>query len=287
MLCNIGESRVILIMKSTLRSMKSILNLLLSPRIVAILKELSVSAKTRKQLRTTLDVSSSVLAQTLNRMISMGLIEEKNDIVFILPKGLLILKIIEILEGYNRLLKVFGEYTNNYLLDDIPEYLVKRFYELSEINIVEMCEDCFQPHREFIRELENSNKIYGYSTVFFSEYIQSFLKFAEDGKIIKIAVSKDVLRRILKDYKNELEKGLEYDTVEFYVSNRDFRFSFVVTDRFFSISFYLRNNLFDYKRDFVCKSEDCIRWGKDLFSYVVMNSTRVCKESLKELVRDL
>jgi len=256
-------------------------------RVVEILNEVSNKAKTKKELKRTLNISSSALIQTLNRIASLGLICEENDHVYISPKGKIILNICETVSRYEKFLNVFGNYINDYTIEDIPDYLVKRFYELSEIKVVEKDGDVLRPHKEFMEGLRISKFIYGYTTVFFPEYVDTFLKFAEEGKRIKIIVNREIFRQIVSDYEDKLKKGLEYNNAEFYVSNRNFKLSFVVTDIFFSISFYLRNKLFDYKKDFICKSEDCIRWGNDLFNHVVKNSTRVYKESMKELVQHL
>jgi predicted transcriptional regulator len=135
--------------------------------------------------------------------------------------------------------------------------------------------------------LSKSKEICGYSTVLFPEYIESFLKFAEEGRRIELVVNRDVLRQILENYKIELEKGLEYKNVEFYFSQKDYKFSFVVTDTFFSISFYLKTGFFDYKRDFLCESKDSIRWGMDLFNHVKANSLKIDTKGVKEMIRHL
>ena len=141
---------------------------------------------------------------------------------------------------------------NEYDLEDLPDYLVARFYELSEVRVVERYEDVFAPHEEFMKNLAKSKEIYGYTSVFFPEYVEKFLRFAEEGKRIEIIVNEKVLGRIVREYKNELWRSICKRNVNFYVSKKDFKFSFVVTDEFFSISFYSRDGLFDYKRDFVC-----------------------------------
>jgi len=109
---------------------------------------------------------------------------------------------------------------------------------------------------------------------------------AKKGKKIEIIVNREILRRILENYKKEFSRGLRYNNVKFYVSRRDFKFSFIVTDQFFSISFYFKNGLFDYKRDFVCKSESAKRWGLDLFNYVRSSADIVSIEKLKEKIRN-
>ena len=148
-----------------------LLNILSSFRV---LEKLSIKSKTKNELKNSLDTSSSSLAQILSKMVNSGMIEQNGDVFRILPRGEFILKIQKTLDCYEKFLNRFGDYINLYTLEDIPENLVLRFYELNEIEVVERSEDVFLPHREFIEGLSESKEIYGYSTIFFPEYIASF-----------------------------------------------------------------------------------------------------------------
>ncbi len=252
-----------------------------SPRLLELLKN-SKSEIKRDELKKNLSLSSSRLAQVLKKAEELELVERVDDKIFVLPKGKVILKFVDTVERYGRFLEVFGEYLNVYDLSDIPDWLMARFYELWGIEVIERREDILKPHDEFLENLALSEEIYGYTTVLFDEYIE-FLEMAEKGKKIEVVANMDVLRTILMDYRKEFLKLLKYRNVKFYVSRRDFKFSFVVTDRFFSISFYFTNGLFDYKRDFVSESESARRWGFDLFDYVRDNADIVDIEKLKSV----
>lgn len=212
------------------------------------------------------------------------MIEKKSNRIVASPRGRFVLKILDMVNGYCRFLNAFGDYMGVYILEDIPEWLITRFYELADTEIIERQEDVFSPHEEFFENLSNSKEIYGYATVFFKEYIDFFLRLAEERRRIEIIVNRDVFRKISEEFAEEFKKGIEHENVRFYVSKRDFRFSFIVTDVFFSISFYLKNGFFDYRRDFVCRSEDARRWGKDLFNFVKENSDRIDIGKLRELI---
>ncbi|GBE54471.1 hypothetical protein BMS3Bbin15_00625 [archaeon BMS3Bbin15] len=214
-------------------------------------------------------------------MVSLNLIKEEKNNVTIFPKGEYILKICHTVNAHEDFVDKFGGYINTYVLEDIPEYLVARFYELREISIIERNADVYLPHNEFMENLAKSEIIYGYTSIFFPEYIDTFLEFAKKGKEIGIIVSEDVINAIIEYYQDNLEFGLKYKNVNFYVSDRNMRYSFIVTDKLFSISFFMKNGIFDYKRDFICSTRDCIRWGTDLFNYVRENSTKIDIGKLK------
>ena len=263
-----------------------LINLLSSKRVIEILKILSKKSLTTKELRDFLNVSSSSLRQTLNKMINYGLIDEDKDFVKILPKGEYLLKICEVMSNQEKFLKIFGDFLNLYYMDDIPENLVVRFHELSDMKLIEQECEIYTPHKEFIENLMKSKEIYGYSSIFFPEYIGLFLKLAKENRKIEIVVSKDIFDFITKNYKKELEEGLKHENVSFYISKKKFKFSFIVTDIFFCISFFFRNGVFDYKRDFICYSKKCKIWGIDLFKYVKKNSYRINIKDMKKLLQN-
>jgi predicted transcriptional regulator len=166
--------------------MGEIIRVLSSNRMIEILEKLSGGTKTKKELKDNIEISSSSLAQILHKMFSLNLIKEEGDNISILPKGEYMLKICHTISAHEDFLDKFGEYVNMYILEDIPEYLVARFYELREISVVERCADVYLPHEEFVENLANSRTIYGYTSVFFPQYIKLFSKFAEEGKNIEI-----------------------------------------------------------------------------------------------------
>jgi len=126
----------------------------------------------------------------------------------------------------------------------------------------------------------------GYSSVFFKEYIDFFLNLAKKGVKLEIAVSEDVLAKILSEFAKEFEEGISCENVRFYVSKK-FKFSFVVTESCLSLSFYFKTGVFDYKRDFVWKGKEAVDWGNDHFEFVKKNSERIKRQRLKELLRNL
>lgn len=259
-------------------------SLLASPRILQLIEMLEGEVE-RDALKKVFAMSKSQFAQLLRRCEEMEIIDRDGDKIYLTPKGKVVKRFLEVIRGYGKLLDVFGKYLNFYIIDDIPEWLVARLYELEDLEVVERKEDFLSPHKEFIEGIANSKEIYGYATVLFDEYIDLFLRMAEEGRKIEIIVSKEIMDRILADYRKELLRGLEKENVGFYVSRRNFRLSFIVADDFFSISFYLAGGAFDYKRDFVCRGEDARRWGLDLFSHIKKFSDRVSKEGLKELIQ--
>ncbi len=244
--------------------------------MIEVLKELK-KGTSRREIKEKLNLSNSLLVQFLSKLVSMGLISEDLKVT---TKGDIVLRCEDVIGRYLRFISVVDEYINEYNISDIPEKFVKRFYELSEIKLAERKIDTFKPHKEFVDAILNANEIYGYSTIFFPEYVKTFLELARRGVKIELCVNKRIFRYITDYYYKELIEGISYKNVKLFVSKKDFKFCIVVTDSYFSISFYFKNNLFDYKRDFICETAEGVRWGMDLFNYIKSNSTPVVLNSI-------
>ncbi len=257
--------------------------LLSSPRKIEVLKILKQKA-TKRDIESELNLTPSRLSQILGDLERSGLVERNSNIIEILPKGKLALEIYGVLSRFNRFFEKFGYFINEFELSDIPSWLIARLYELDSIEVAHNSGGVIKPHREFSSIMSRSDTIRGYTPVFFSEYVDIFLEMAERGVEISIIVSDDVFSRIISDFPEDLEKGLSFDNVSFYVSRNRYRFAFVVTDTHLLISFYLKNGVFDYTRDFVCCG-DAIRWGNDLFEFVRGNSELIDRLKLNESIR--
>lgn len=253
--------------------------LLSSPRIIEVLVELSFSPKSKSELMNTLNISMPHITQILNKTINMELLEKIDDKYYITEKGLIVLKTYDVVKNFNKFIKKFN-IINEYILEDIPTYLLERMHQLSEAELLEKKEDTFRPHREFVDAVIKSRYIKGYTSIFFPEHVSLFSSVADEKDSIEIIVSKDVMKEILTNYKEELKWGLSKPNVKFYIAKKNYKLTFMVTDKVTLLFFYLKNGLFDYRREIMCYTEACRDWGNSLYNYVVENSVIVKPEDI-------
>jgi predicted transcriptional regulator len=72
-----------------------------------------------------------------------------------------------------------------------------------------------------------------------------------------------------------LMEGLKLSNASLYIFDGDIRFAYIVTDNHFSISFFLKNGLFDSKKDLVSVSPSALKFGEDLFTYYKSRSQKM------------
>ena len=82
--------------------------------------------------------------------------------------------------------------------------------------------------------------------------------------------------KIMKDkYYDAFEEGLKYKSSNVYVSEEDIKFSYTVTDSYFSISLFYNNGVFDSKNDLVSRDPSALAWGERIFSYYKNRSEKI------------
>ena len=263
-----------------------LLRILSSPRIIDALLALKNGPKKRNELKNILNVSTSHMVQILGKVMGFELVEQKGELYSITPKGNLILSVCELVRDYDRLMDKF-EILNQYSFDFLPDHLMERLYQLSDAKIIEKREDTFRPHEEFVKAVIDARYVKGYTSIFFPEHVSLFSSVVDEKDYIGIIVNRDVMKEILANYREELKWGVSKENVGFYLSREDVKFSFIVTDKALISFFYFRNGFFDYRRELVCVSSECVEWGEDLYKHILNNSVRVRAEDVDRLAFEL
>ncbi len=242
---------------------------LFSPRIIQVLKLLDSGVVNKNELKEKLNVSISRVSQILNKAENLGLVEVSGNYCKMTSKGYLLLNVYEVIEGFEKLCEI--EALKEYDFQDIPPYLMDRLYMLENARLTEKCCDFFCLEKAFINAVRDAKRIKGYANVFFPEYVDVFLE-AANSKSIEIVVSRGVLEELLSKHVDKLKIGISKPNVKLYISNRSYKFSFIVTENNLIIYFYLKNGIFDYRRALVCKDANCVEWGEQLYIHVLKNS---------------
>ncbi len=241
--------------------------MMLPRRELEVLAELEVP-RSRTEVRERLEISASRLSQIIRKLSKLGMVEVDKGIVRASPKGVIVLRFCEALAGYEEFLGRVGNLLNGYDLSGIPDWLISRLYELKNIEIVEV--GTLSDLRSAIfNELRESELARVCVSDVPGEFAEPLLNLAKSGVLVQAVLweRSEVLDRFRK---SDQLRGLEL-----YVSREDFGFFLGVTDSSTSIILRLRSGVIDYRRLFVCKGKDCVRWGKNLFEHVLEDSTRI------------
>ena len=114
----------------------------------------------------------------------------------------------------------------------------------------------------FLNNIAQSKTIKGISHTVHPRYPNFFLDLATKGVEASLILTPGVFKIIKEKYPDILEKGLKLKTSSVYVLKQDIKFSFTVTDSFFSLSLFYNNGVFDSKNDVISRDPSALAWGE-------------------------
>lgn len=161
-------------------------------------------------------------------------------------------------------------------IGSIPSQLMMKIDQLGNYQIIEnSIEEIYEPHKEFLENILKSKKLLGISPIVHPIYPDFFLQLAEKGTEVSFILTKKAFNKVEKEYHDKLTRVLSFKNVSLYISDDDIKLACVSTDRFFSISFFLKNGVFDSRNDVVSFDESALLWGEELFNYFRERSRRI------------
>ncbi len=219
--------------------------------------------------------SSNVLPQ-IRKLERKGLVKADDGTYSLTEFGKLIA---ELFSGFLSGIEVIERHKNFWIEHDIsciPDHLLRRIHELQGCHIIENPpESIYEPHKEFVENIGSSTFVYGISSVYHPAYPKIFLDLAKSGKDINLILTERVFDKVKKKNSRELEEYLSLENTAMHVSKKEVKLAMVVTDKFFSISLYFKNGIYDSSRDLISFSKTAILWGRELFEYYLNTSREI------------
>lgn len=256
---------------------KGLLSLLaLSEKRRDILFMLQEEPKTLKEIRDYFRITSPEIIPQIRKL-------EKENLIIQDGKKYVLTDVGEaVTNSFGRFFKTLKIFENNmdfwkeHNIREIPEEFQMRLYELGDYELVKSSPtEVFEPHNEFMKSLAKSTTVKGVSPIFHPVYPNFFLELAKKGKEVSLIVTKDVFKRIRKEYSKELEKAMLYENFNLMVCDENIKVAFTVTDFFLSFGLFLKNGNYDVSHDIVSFDSQAIKWGGDLFRYYQERSEKI------------
>ena len=235
-----------------------------------------------EEIKTSLGVSQVAILPQIKKLRDRNLVFKKNDAYSLSPLGEAISGKMQDIE------KILAVFENNYefwathFIECIPPLFLNRIDELENCIFSELPDrtHLFDPHREFVENLNESKHIKGIASIFHPMYPLLFIKLAQKGKDISLLVTDSVFKRVMEEFQEELKIFLDTETTSFYVCRENIEFFHVVTDNFFSLTLPFLDGNFDSKEDIMSFSPQALNWGEDLFAYYKEKSERIIGSDL-------
>ncbi|HII80176.1 MAG TPA: winged helix-turn-helix domain-containing protein [Methanosarcina sp.] len=166
-------------------------------------------------------------------------------------------------------------------IEGIPPFLRKRIFELKDCRLIlpEMIH-MFELNPEFVEKLHLSTNVLAFASYFHPSFTTIYPELAKKGVEISLMLTEPVMQRFKKDYKEELCTFLNLENVRVFTFPRDAKIAdFTVTDRFFLLTLFSREKFFEHE-SLLSSEPEALKWGSDLFSYMLKEAIQVKKVEL-------
>lgn len=179
--------------------------------------------------------------------------------------------LIKTMEIFDKNSKFWGEHN----LEVLPAEILLSIRQLGDYQIIENSDEEIFDINGFLNNISKAKKIKGIAHTIHPRYPDFFLNFAKKGIPVSLILNPGVFKIIKEKFPEQLEAGLNFKSSEVYVSKKDIKFSFIVTDSYFSISLFYTNGMFDSKHDVISYDPSAILWGEQLFSFFQKESIKI------------
>lgn len=179
--------------------------------------------------------------------------------------------LVETMDVFDRNRKFWGEHN----LDVLPQPILNDIRQIGNYQIVENADEEIFDINGFLNNISRAKRIMGISHTIHPRYPDFFLNFAKKKIPVSLILTPGVFKIISEKYPEKLVEGLSADTSEVYVSKTDIKFSYIVTDAYFSISLFYNNGVFDSKNDVISHDPSAVSWGERIFAHFRRESEKI------------
>ena len=248
----------------TVSMMDTILNSEKRKNVMLLLMD---GKKCRDEIKTSLNVTSTALIPQIKKLKEHGLvIQDVDDYTLsnmgkvIVENMLPLLKTVDVFEANER-------YWQNRNLNGVPKSILKRIGELDNCIIIEPdLNHLFEFPKEFTENITKSNYIMVYNAYFHPDCPSLYSSLVEKGIDSSIILTKSVFERMEKDYLENVQKFVDIENCNLFVSKEVTGLAtLVTTDRFLYLCFFDKNGQYD-NRIIMSFDSTALKWSRDLFN---------------------
>jgi predicted transcriptional regulator len=219
------------------------------------------------EIKRILNVTSTGMLPQIKILEEEGLIERDGRKFFLTPIGKVLTTHLEPLVRTMDVLDKNRKFWREHNVGVIPHEILLHIGELGNYQIIENPDVEIFDINNFLKNISHSKVLRGISHTVHPKYPNFFLNLARRGVETSLILTPGVYQVIRSKYRDLLEEWLECKNAHLYVPADDIKFSFVVTDNYFSISLFYNSGVFDSKNDVVSFDPSARKWGDRIFSF--------------------
>jgi len=223
-----------------------------------------------------LNVTSTGMLPQVKILEEEGLIERDGRKFFLTPIGKVLTIQMEPLVKTMEVLDKNRKFWVEHDLGVLPNEMLLDIRDLGNYEVIASSDvEIYESHEVFINNISQAAMIHGISHMVHPNYPDLFLRFAKAGKETSLILNPAAFKIVNEKYHDLLAEWLTYKTSSLWVTNANIRFSFIVTESFFSMALFFKNGVFDSRHDVNSHDISAIHWGERLFAYYQKQSEKI------------
>lgn len=179
--------------------------------------------------------------------------------------------LIRTMEVFDKNRKFWGEHD----IGVLPLEILLTIGDLGNYQIQEVPDEDMFNVNPFLASLSQAKSIKGISHTVHPKFPDFFTSLAISGIPSSLIFTPNVYRIISENYPENLRQYLSCKNAQLYICDENLRFSFAVSDAYFSISLFYKSGVFDSKHDVISRDTTALQWGEQIFSYYRKSSKKI------------
>lgn len=231
--------------------------------------------QTWEQIKTKLNVTATGMLPQIKILEEEHLLEREDKTYALTPVGRVL---VDHMEPFTQTVEVFNKHKKfwqDHAIGELPQEILADIRDLGNYRIIENSDEEIFDINLFLNNISGARSVKGISHTIHPKYPSFFLDLAQKGTNTSLILTPGVFKIMKEKYRDQVEAGLKIKTSSLFVSNKDIKFSFIVTESYFSISLFYSNGIFDSKNDVISRDPSALAWGERLFQYYQAQSERV------------
>jgi predicted transcriptional regulator len=232
--------------------------------------------KSMDEIKQTLNVNSPGMLPQIRILEKNNLVEREERKYALTHMGQLVTMYLDPLVKILTVFETHEEFWQEHDIECIPFQLLMKIGELGNIQVIEKdIEDIFEPRKDFVETILQCKEVKSIYPIAHPIYFELFLQLAKKNADISLVLTIKAAEKLKNQYNDIFSELLSYSNAKIYISDEDIRTICFVTDRFFSLSLFLKKGIFYPRSELTGCDKSVILWGEELFNYYKDRSRKI------------
>ena len=249
----------------------------LSDKRKQLLLFLKSGPKNMGEITEALQATSTSILPQIKKLKDMSLVVQEDKTYILSLIGKVLVEKMQPLVSTIELFEDNFEYWSEKDLQGTPPSFRKRLRELGKCNLIQPDLDrIFELDPEVVKNLSKSSHVLEAIAYFHQPMISLCQELAKKGVEFSFIMPESVLQRYYTDYMEDFRIMMSLDNVKFFRYSGELKIAnLAVSDKFFLISLFPKNQRHFDRENLVCYEPSARQLGTELFNELLLDSTQV------------